>query len=286
MSWHLGRMALFDIESTGTDPHRDRIVSAAVIKVGGNFRTQPHTWAVNPGIDIPEAATAIHGITTAMAKVGQATATAVVEIANTLLVAADRGIPIVGHNLVYDITMLWAELVRHGQEQLAERVQRLRPVVDTKIIEHHLDPYRPKEPKTWTKRPASTCGSHALVDACRLWGIDLSDEDAHGAEADALAAGRLAWKLATHPMLFAHFDTRPLERIDPAAMTLDELHEWQVREYVVRAESYQSYRRGEQKTQPAEGADPSFVASTGWPFQPPPEGWSPTDLPVVAEVPA
>ena len=30
MSWHTDRLALFDIESTGVDPHRDRIVTAAL----------------------------------------------------------------------------------------------------------------------------------------------------------------------------------------------------------------------------------------------------------------
>lgn len=286
MSWHLGRMACFDLESTGVDPHRDRIVSAAVIKVGGGFRNQPHSWLVDPGMEIPAAATAVHGITTEQAREGQDAGTAVAEIGQALVVASDRGIPIVGHNLVYDITMLWAELTRHDHGDLAERVARLHPVVDTKIIEHHLDPYRPKELKPWTKRPAATCGSHTLVDSCRLWKIDLSAEDAHGAEADALAAGRLAWKLATAPLMFAAYDREPLIRILPARMTLAELHEWQVTEYVDRARSYQSYRRGEQRTKPPEGVDVDFVASTEWPFQSPPEGWSPQDLPTPQEVDA
>jgi len=279
-------MACFDIESTGVDPHRDRVVTAAVIKAGGGHRTVPHTWLVNPGIPIPAGATEIHGITTEQAQNGADPATAVLEIANALIMCTNTRIPIVGHNLVYDITMLWAELTRHGHTDKAERIAALRPVIDTKIIEQHLDPYRPKEPKSWTKRPAETCGSHTLVDACRLWRIDLSVVDAHGAEADAIAAGRLAWRLATAPLMFARYDTRPLERILPARMTLDELHDWQVGQYVERARSYQSYRRGEERTKPPEGIDPNFVASTDWPFQPPPDGWTPMDLPTPTEVPA
>jgi uncharacterized protein YprB with RNaseH-like and TPR domain len=30
MSWHTGRLAAFDIETTGVDPESDRIVTAAV----------------------------------------------------------------------------------------------------------------------------------------------------------------------------------------------------------------------------------------------------------------
>jgi len=283
MTWHLGRMACYDLETTGVDPHRDRIVTAAVIKVGGGHRTVPRSWLVNPGIEIPQGAIDVHGITNEAARDGQDPAAAVVEIAGTLNLATNAGIPIVGHNLVYDITMLWAELIRHGHDDLAEKIAHLEPVVDTKIIEQHLDPYRPKEPKSWTKRPAETCGSHTLVDACRLWGIDLSDDDAHGAEADALASGRLAWTLASRPLTFARYDTRPLQRIDPASMTLAELHDWQIGQYVERAESYQSYRRGEQRTKPPEGVDVEFVASTEWPFQAPPQTWSPRDLPTAPE---
>jgi hypothetical protein len=66
-------------------------------------------------------------------------------------------------------------------------------------------------------------------------------------------------------------------------MTLQELHDWQIGQYVERAASYQSYRRGEQRTQPPEGADPEFVAATDWPFQPPPADWSADQLPAVAD---
>lgn len=33
MSWHRGPLALFDVESSGLDPHRDRIVTAAIVEV-------------------------------------------------------------------------------------------------------------------------------------------------------------------------------------------------------------------------------------------------------------
>ena len=37
-SWHEGRLALFDLETTGVDPHRDRIVTSAIVLVARAVR--------------------------------------------------------------------------------------------------------------------------------------------------------------------------------------------------------------------------------------------------------
>lgn len=288
MSWHLGRMALFDIESTGIDPFRDRIVTAAVIGVGGGQSTSSQSWLLNPGIEIPQGAIDVHGITNEQAATGVDAAAGVLAIAQTVFAASRSGAPIVGHNVVYDLTLLHAECVRHGLSALAAAVAGIAPVVDTQIIEKHLDPFRPKEPKPWTKRPNDLCGSHQLVECCRLWGIDLSAADAHGAEADALAAGRLAWRLATDPDRFARWDDprRPVTRVHPAGLTLEELHDWQRGVYFQSARSFQAYMRGEARSKPDE-VDPEFVARTEWPVQPLPDGWAPDQLPEPREaVPA
>ena len=199
MSWHQNRMLLLDFESSGIDSHRDRIVTAAAIEVGGGAKTLAHEWLIDPGIDIPAEATAVHGITTEHARThGRPAVTAVKEIGEHVVSCATSGVPIVGHNIGgYDLTLLWAELVRNGHQALADQVAVIRPVVDTMVIERHLDPYRPGKPNG--RRPDSACGPHTLIECCRLWGIQLSEEDAHGAAADALAAGRLAWRLASTP---------------------------------------------------------------------------------------
>ena len=64
MGWHTGRLAAFDIETTGVDPEHDRIVTAAVSVVGGDRPAEHRSWLVDPGIDIPADATSVHGITT------------------------------------------------------------------------------------------------------------------------------------------------------------------------------------------------------------------------------
>jgi DNA polymerase-3 subunit epsilon len=56
-------LAVIDLETTGTNTQRDRIVEISVLKIFPDGTKQHRTRRVNPGIQIPAAATAIHGIT-------------------------------------------------------------------------------------------------------------------------------------------------------------------------------------------------------------------------------
>ena len=56
-------LVFFDIESTGTNPYRDRVVELAVIKVFPDGQRQETVRRFNPTIPIPEGASAVHGIT-------------------------------------------------------------------------------------------------------------------------------------------------------------------------------------------------------------------------------
>lgn len=197
MSWHLGPMALFDVESTGVDPHRDRIVTASIVEVTPS-QEKPYrasTWLLDPGIEIPDGAAAVHGITTEQARAsGAPAAGAIYEIAQHLLALSRTGMPVIGHNIRYDLTMLHAELVRH-HSPLAEDVRTLRPVIDTMVLDRWVDPWRPKEPTARRRDPAK-CGSRKLLDTARVWGVHIDADRAHGAEYDALLAGRVAWAIA------------------------------------------------------------------------------------------
>lgn len=269
--WHLGRLLCLDFESSGIDPHRDRIVTAAAIEVGAGFKTVAHEFLIDPGIEIPAEATAIHGITTDEARgKGRMAKAAVKEIAELVLSCSESGVPIVGHNVGgYDLTLLWSELVRHGHQALAEKVAVIRPVIDTNVIEKSLDPYRPGKPNG--RRPDAACGPHTLVACCALWGVALTEQDAHGAAADALASGRLAWRLATDPLRFSEFDgPRGVERINPAQWPLDRLHDWQQETKKAQADSFGAHLVKQGK--------PDDV-SREWPVQSPPPGWTPEQLP-------
>ena len=247
MTWHTGPLALFDLESTGVDPHRDRIVSAAIIKVdpvpGARSTVTPRTWLLNPGIDIPEGAAAIHGITTEQAQASGAEAgPAVHEIADHLRTLSAAGYVIVGHNVSFDLTMLLAETIRHEcPDWITACIQNIAPVADTMVLDKKLDPYRK--------------GSRRLVDVCRHYGIELSEADAHGAEADALAAGRLAWAICARHGYGAD------------AMSM---HAELVRAKHDQAESFGKYLVKQGKVDDV---------SRSWPIQEFPADWTPTQAP-------
>lgn len=265
MSWHLGPMALFDVESTGVDPHRDRIVTASIVEVTPS-QEKPYrasTWLLDPGIEIPDGAAAVHGITTEQARAsGAPAAGAIYEIAQHLLALSRTGMPVIGHNIRYDLTMLHAELVRH-HSPLAEDVRTLRPVIDTMVLDRWVDPWRPKEPTARRREPAK-CGSRKLLDTARVWGVHIDADRAHGAEYDALLAGRVAWAIA---------------RATPGAqVSAIELHDALIGLAREQAESLGAWLVKSGKTDDV---------AREWPIESAPDGWSPGQLARVREdVPA
>src|SRR5699024_10300673 len=113
------------------NPLRDRIVTAALI-VRGRDGTHERTWLVGPGVPIPEPAAAIHGISTEYAQAhGMQPLRALLELSNELTAAFTYSIPVVAYNATFDLTIIEAELQRHGLPTIGERLGRpLGPVVD------------------------------------------------------------------------------------------------------------------------------------------------------------
>ncbi len=103
-------LAFFDIESTGTDVAKDRIISLAVKKFFPGDNTITGKWIVNPGISIPAETAKIHGFTDDIVKDlprFDAKAREVFE----LITACDLG----GYNLLnFDVPLLYEEFVRCG----------------------------------------------------------------------------------------------------------------------------------------------------------------------------
>lgn len=87
------------------------------------------------------------------------------------------GRPVIIYNASFDLTLLDRELRRHCQVSLDGLVGT---VIDPFVIDKELDRYRK--------------GSRTLTAACEHYGVKL--EGAHTAEGDALAAARVAWRLA------------------------------------------------------------------------------------------
>ena len=177
-SWHTRPMAAFDVETTGLDVEGDRIVTAALWRIDPGNRTKDvTTWLADPGIEIPQEATEIHGITTEQARAeGRPAAEVVTEIAAALEAVIAEGLPVVVYNAPYDFTLLDRELALHrpGRPLAAQPL-----VVDPLVLDKEVDTFRR--------------GSRKLVDVCAHYEVPLAQEEAPGAAAEAMAAARLAW---------------------------------------------------------------------------------------------
>ncbi|MCW3040772.1 MAG: Exonuclease RNase and polymerase [Solirubrobacterales bacterium] len=197
MSWHARRLAAFDIETTGVDPESDRIVTAAISLVGGGRPTESHAWLVNPGVEIPAGASAVHGISTEHARTHGGCPPDAVEAITALLAGQLRaGVPVIAFNARFDLTTLDREARRHGVCPLVDRVGGAAGmlVVDPHVLDKHYDRYRK--------------GKRTLGAVCETYRVPLTD--AHAADADALAAARVAYRLAQRLPELAATDLRML----------------------------------------------------------------------------
>ncbi|MFF7017822.1 MULTISPECIES: 3'-5' exonuclease [Streptomyces] len=234
MSWHQGPLVGFDLETTGTDVETDRIVTAALVRLEPDgMVAEQRSWLLDPGVAIPEQASAIHGIGTDHArKHGARAASAVEEIAHAVAEVLRSGVPLVVMNARYDLSLLDRECARYGVESVDERIGGVpSPVIDPLVIDKHVDRYRK--------------GKRALQALCEHYGVTLSD--AHDATADAVAAVRVVRRMGERH--------RPVSALPPA-----ELHALQVRAAAEQSASLQAYLR--------RTANPAAVVEQAWPMIP------------------
>ncbi|MCL3859968.1 exonuclease domain-containing protein [Actinotalea sp. K2] len=232
MRWSDGAVVGFDTETTGVDVTTDRIVTAAVVRREGTTTTIS-SWLIDPGVEIPQGAAEIHGITTDHARLhGRRPAGALEEIADLLSQALLRGEPLVAFNASFDLSLLDHELVRHGLPTLAERISRdIRVVIDPLVLDRHLDRFRR--------------GKRRLGDLCGFYGVQ-SVADLHSADVDVLA---------TLDVLGAIVQRYP----EIAALDLDDLHDRQTTAHRAWAEGFNSWRTAQGLTGPG--------AESAWPIR-------------------
>lgn len=221
-------LAVFDTETTGLDTRHARIVTCFVGLIGPEGEVQDSTsWLANPGVEIPAEASAVHGVTTEMARAtGRDAAEVVAEIGAKLGGYFSAGVPVVAYNASYDFSILHHEMVRHGLAPL----DNPRPIIDPLVIDRAVDTYRKG------KRTLGMAAAHYLV----------ALDDSHRADADAIAAGRVA-----QAILRSHG-----EALEGDA---EWLHDRQIEWAEAWAVNYQKFRRG--------AGDPGFVASGAWPVR-------------------
>jgi DNA polymerase-3 subunit epsilon len=228
LPFHEAPMLGFDLETTGTDPFNDRIVTCSLVfKESPAVQSVREHWLVNPGIEIPGEASAIHGITTdAVIAHGDNPEEALPQIRAVIQAYAAQypSMSLVAFNAAFDLTMLQHELARHGLDPLIIDF----PVIDPFVIDKQTDKFRR--------------GSRKLTDVASLYGVQL--ENAHDAESDVVAAMKLAMRF---PLKYPEL-----------AVPGRTIHQWQIIWRAEQCASLQDYFRKK---------DPTATVNGEWPIQ-------------------
>jgi DNA polymerase-3 subunit epsilon len=156
-------LTLIDLESTGLNPHIDRIVEISVLKIHRGGASQHVTCRLNPGVPIPAEASGIHGIYDADVA-GQPRFRDIAASLQAFLAGSD----LAGFNLRrFDLRLLQAEFQRAGLFWSLEG----RSIIDAMEIFHRYE----------RRDLAAAVGFY----------LGRPHDGAHSASADVLAAAQV-----------------------------------------------------------------------------------------------
>jgi len=152
-------ICFFDLETTGINISKDRIVEISILKVFPDGMEKQKTWLVNPEMTIPKEVIAIHGITNEKVA-NEPTFKQIAKEINNMIKDSDLG----GFNSNrFDIPLLAEEMLRAELDfDMKNRVS-----VDVQTIFHKME-------------------QRTLVAAYKFY-CNKNLEDAHSAEADTNA---------------------------------------------------------------------------------------------------
>ena len=152
-------ICFFDLETTGVNITKDRIVEISILKVNPDGSEKKKTWLVNPEMPIPEVVIAVHGITNEKVA-NEPTFNQLAKEINSWIKDADLG----GFNSNrFDIPLLAEEMLRAG----VDFDMKNRQSVDVQTIFHKME-------------------QRTLAAAFKFY-CDKNLVDAHSAEADTMA---------------------------------------------------------------------------------------------------
>ncbi len=175
-------LVFFDLETTGINIVKDRIIEISYVKVFPNGKEEARTFRVNPGMPIPPESTAIHGIKDEDVK----DCPTFKEIAKSFA-SQIEGCDLAGYNSNrFDIPMLVEEFLRADVDIDLNR----RKFIDVQTIFHKM------EQRTLSAAYKFYCGKNL--------------ENAHTAAADTMA---------TYEVLQAQLDRYPELKNDVAFLS-------------------------------------------------------------------
>lgn len=170
MSWP-DRVLVLDTETTGIDVFNDRIVQLFIgIADGNGDLVEQYEWLIDPGIEVPEEASNVHGFTTEyLRENGDDPQFALQEAWHIFY--AETGIPWVAFNMNYDLSILDAEFFRNGiANEFGQAARDQVQLIDGLVIDRAKDKYRKG------KRKLEFMAAH--------YGIPFDTEAAHNAAYD------------------------------------------------------------------------------------------------------
>lgn len=203
-------MLSIDTETTGIDPFEARIVTSSCVYDTPSEQAIIKNWLVDPGVEIPEGASDVHGVTNEHAMLfGQDPVDMLTDMAAAITDWVSQGFPLVVFNAPYDLTLLLEEFKRYHVAFNGD----FGNVIDPFVLDKWFDQWRKG------KRTLEATSAH--------YGVKL--DGAHSADADALATVKLARVLGA--------------KLRPANMTAKDIHMAQIEQKRKQAEGYQNYLR-------------------------------------------
>lgn len=172
-------LIVFDTETSGVDVLEDRIVQLYIgVYTEHGEPVQSFEWFINPGVGVPKEASDVHGFSNEFLK----------ENGIDPAVALGQAIKVfrtywkdvwVAYNLAFDLSILHAEMVRHGVADsfgpvVADKVRLFDPYV----TDRHKDKYRK--------------GPRKLVNLAEHYGIEFDADSLHDAGEDVTLTVKVA----------------------------------------------------------------------------------------------
>lgn len=109
-AWHeTGPYTVFDLETTGMSPVRDRIVEIGAVRIETDGTMSRYETLVHPGVPIPWQVSRIHGITDEMVADAPKFKDAAYPFLDFI-----KGSKLVAHNARFDLSFLQESLARTG----------------------------------------------------------------------------------------------------------------------------------------------------------------------------
>lgn len=168
---YMKRYVAFDVETTGLDSKKDRIIEVGAILFENGHTVETYSSLVNPEVKISKEATTINHITNGMVKKAPTEDIVCKELVKFLGDALHEQTPICAHNADFDMSFLSQALMRQGYD-----AQIL--CLDTLSLSRKIIPGLSNYKQT-------TVAKH----------FNIKNKQEHRAISDAEVCGEILWKL-------------------------------------------------------------------------------------------